>query len=207
MSNVFWDSNYASDDFKYGTAPNAFLLGNANLLQGCTTILVPGDGEGRNSAWLAGQGYKTISQDGSRVGQEKAKRLAVQHGVEIQFVLADLASWVPQPASVDAVVLTYVHLPPEIRKTVHRRIVNALKPGGIILLEAFHPLQLGFTSGGPKSEDMLYTRTLLREDFQDLVIEEWSIETETLLAEGKGHQGAAFVTRFVGRRSPCPFET
>lgn len=205
MSNTFWDSNYAAADYKYGTDPNTFLVGNAHLIKEASTVLVPGDGEGRNSIWLARQGFKVIAQDGSEVGQAKAKLLAKTHDVTPEFILADLATWEPEPASVDAVVLTYVHLPPEIRRSVHRRIANALKPDGILILEAFHPRQLSKTSGGPKSEDMLYTRAMLRDDFEDLIVEECSSEVEVILNEGSGHHGSAYVTRFVGNRSLCPF--
>lgn len=205
MSNAFWDSNYAIADYKYGTEPNAFLAGNAHLFKNGATILVPGDGEGRNSVWLARQGHHVIAQDGSQVGIEKAKVLAAQNNVQVEFILADLSIWEPVPASVDAVVLTYVHLPPEIRRTVHRRLANALKPDGILLIEAFHTLQLNYMSGGPKSEEMLYTRNMLRKDFEDLIVEECSLEGDTVLDEGPGHQGPAHITRLVGRRSSCPY--
>ena len=205
MTNAFWDTNYATGDYKYGTEPNAFIAGNIGLFKPGSTVLVPGDGEGRNSVWLARQGFTVVAQDGSSVGLKKARALAERYDVQVELILADLATWAPVPASVDAVVLTYVHLPPEIRRHAHRRLANALKPGGLLLLEAFHPLQLNHTSGGPKSEEMLYSRTMLRHDFADLIEEEWSVEVETVLDEGSGHQGKGHVVRFIGRRSACPY--
>ena len=99
-----------------------------------------------------------------------------------------------------AVVLTFVHLPPAIRGLAHRRLAQALRPGGCLILEAFHPRQLAFTSGGPKAEDMLYTLDLLRRDFAGLLAEVEAREGEVSLNEGPGHQGPGFVTRWVGQR-------
>lgn len=45
----FWDQQFASDEFKYGKLPNAFLVEQAGLIAPGADILIPGDGEGRNS--------------------------------------------------------------------------------------------------------------------------------------------------------------
>ena len=117
---------------------------------------------------------------------------------------ADLADWVPTPASVDAVVLTFVHLPEALRASVHQRLVAALRPGGLFILEVFHPRQLGYTSGGPKVEAMLYTLNTLRTDLQAALAndlkEVLAWEGEGILSEGPGHQGPAYLTRFVAQR-------
>jgi hypothetical protein len=98
------------------------------------------------------------------------------------------------------VVLTYVHLPPAIRQGAHRRLARGLRPGGWLLLECFHPLQLSHSSGGPKDAAMLYEASLLREDFAGWLDEVEAWEGVVELAEGSGHQGLAHVTRWVGRR-------
>lgn len=200
----FWDQQFALPAFKYGTAPNQFLREQAHRLPPGAQVLLPGDGEGRNSVWLAGQGHRVTAMDNSRVGLDKAQQLAQEQGVVIDVVLADLADWVPQPASVDAVVLTYVHLPDTLRATVHQRLMNALRPGGLFMLEAFHPRQLGYSSGGPKAEPMLYTLDMLRADLQDAlahgVTELLAWEGQGHLDEGPGHQGPAYLTRLVAQR-------
>ena len=110
--------------------------------------------------------------------------------------------WSPAPASVNAVALIYTHLPSGIRAGAHRRLATGLKPGGWLLLEAFHPAQLAHGSGGPKDADMLYTPEQLDADFAGLLTPVLSWHGETVLAEGPGHQGLAHVTRWVGRRNP-----
>jgi len=98
-------------------------------------------------------------------------------------------------------VLIYTHLPSSIRAGAHRRLAMGLKPGGWLLLEAFHPAQLAHHSGGPKDPDMLYTPEQLSADFTGLLTPVLAWQGETTLSEGPGHQGLAHVTRWVGQRA------
>ena len=204
----FWNQQFSSDVFKYGKQPNRFLREQAFRLHAGSKVLLPGDGEGRNSVWLAEQGHQVTAMDNSSVGLKKAIGLAAEKNVPIEVVQADLEHWTPIPASVDALVLTYVHLPPSLRPLAHRRLVQALRPGGWFILEAFHPRQLGYQSGGPKDETMLYTTDMLRSDpanIPSLRLEEviaW--EGEVLLDEGSGHQGPAYLTRYVAQGKSSP---
>lgn len=201
---TFWNQAFDTPHYKYGTAPNAFVRAQAHRLEAASQVLVPGDGEGRNGVWLAQQGHEVLSVDSSDVGLRKAQALAARHGVLLGTLQADLATWAPAPASVGAVVLTFVHLPPAIRRAAHRRLAAALRPGGWLLLEAFHPLQLGCSSGGPQNPQMLYTLEMLRGDAGDLLDEVEALEGLVQLDEGPGHQGAAQVVRWLARaRTPA----
>lgn len=197
----FWDQNFSIGGYKYGTAPNAFLVEQQQRFQPGSAVLVPGDGEGRNGVWLAQQGHRVTAMDGSAVGLHKAQALATERGVAVHTVLGDLADWTPEPRSFDAVVLVFVHLPPAIRVGAHRRLAAALRPGGWLLLEGFHPQQLQHRSGGPKDPAMLFTPELLRDDFAGLLEEKLAWEGEVALDEGPGHQGLAHTTRWLGRAS------
>ena len=194
----FWDQAFDTPHYKYGTEPNAFLRANAHRLHPGSTVLVPGDGEGRNGVWLARQGHAVLSVDSSAVGLRKAHALAAEQGVQLRTLEADLAAWTPAPASADAVVLTYVHLPAALRSAVHRNLARALRPGGLLLLEAFHPQQLQFQSGGPKDAALLYTLEQLRSDFDGLLHEVLAEECTVELDEGPGHHGTAYVVRWLG---------
>ena len=97
--------------------------------------------------------------------------------------------------------MIYLHLPPALRPAVHAKLVQALKPGGLLVLEVFHPKQLGYSSGGPKDEAMLYTLAMLRNDFAASMEELLAEEGPTTLDEGPGHQGPAWVTRCIGRKA------
>ena len=196
-----WDQAYSDvEGYKYGEQPNAFLKEQAHRIPPRARVLLPGDGEGRNGVWLAEQGHQVCALDNSAVGLAKAEALAHRRQVTLQTVLVDLADWQPEPASADAVVLTYLHLPPPLRTPVMHKLVQALKPGGVLLLEAFHPRQLQYSSGGPKNEAMLYTLDMLRGDLAADMQELLASESETLLDEGPGHQGPAYVTRWIGQK-------
>ena len=195
----FWDQNFSVPGYKYGTAPNAFLVDQAARLRASSDVLLPGDGEGRNGVWLAQQGHSVTAVDSSRVGLGKADALAQERGVSISTVLADLADWSPEPDSADALVLIYVHLPASMRAAAHQRLMRALRPRGLVVVEAFHPEQLKHSSGGPKDAAMLYTLDMLRQDFGGLQ-ELLAYEGPATLNEGPGHQGVAHVTRWVAQR-------
>jgi hypothetical protein len=78
-------------------------------------------------------------------------------------------------------------------------MLNALQPGGIVILEAFTPAQLQFPSGGPKQVDLLYSADLLRDDFagaEILLLEEKVAELE----EGALHSGPGAVVQAILRR-------
>ena len=196
----FWDQRFAEPGYKYGTEPNAFLREQAARLPPAADVLVPGDGEGRNGVWLAGLGHCVTAVDYSTVGLQKARDLAARQGVALSTELADLSDWAPSPSAFDAVVLIYTHLPSAIRAGAHRRLALGLRPGGWLVLEAFHPAQLAHASGGPKDPDMLYTPELLNADFAGLLGPVLTWQGETTLSEGPGHQGLAHVTRWVGQR-------
>lgn len=121
-------------------------------------------------------------------------------GVQFATELADLSDWAPETASLDAVILIYTHLPGSIRQAAHRRLAQGLKPGGWLILEAFHPAQLSHSSGGPKDANMLYTPEQLSADFDGLLAPVLAWQGEVTLSEGPGHQGLAHVTRWVGQR-------
>lgn len=196
----FWDQRYAEPGFKYGTEPNVFMQQQAVRLTPASRVLVPGDGEGRNGVWLAAQGHQVTSVDSSVVGLQKASALARQRGLALNTQVVDLTDWVPEPQSVDAVVLIYTHLPDSFRRQAHQRLAAAVCPGGWLMLEAFHPAQLQHTSGGPKDASMLYTPEVLEQDFAGVLTSVLVWQGEVQLAEGPGHQGLAHVTRWVGRK-------
>jgi len=88
-----WDERYAQDGYLFGTEPNAFLVSQRHLLKPGMSCLAVADGEGRNGVWLAQHGLQVLSVEASAVALEKAKKLASQRGVKVEFERADLAQW------------------------------------------------------------------------------------------------------------------
>jgi SAM-dependent methyltransferase len=196
-----WDERFAGEGYVYGTRPNAWLASVAGRLQAGSRILSLGEGEGRNAVWLAQQGHRVEAVDGSAVGLAKAQRLAAERGVGLATRVADLAAYRPGPGAWDAVLLIFLHLPPPLRAAVHAGAEAALVPGGRLVIEAFTPRQLAFTSGGPRQPELLYDVATLRADFPSITWEELR-EEEIELDEGPLHWGRAAVVRGLGHRLP-----
>ena len=157
MEKSFWESRYTEDGFAYGTEPNAFLASLQSRFTPGQTVLLIGEGEGRNGVWLAGQGLQVTAVDQSEAGLAKAQQLAQAAGVSLQTVCADLAEWQWPVAEYDYVISIFVHFKAGHRRQIHRACLAALKPGGSIILEAFTPEQLEYPSGGPPVAEMLFT--------------------------------------------------
>ena len=199
MNREFWDRRYGESGFAYGTEPNAFLVSQCDRLPRSGRALAVADGEGRNGVWLAQQGLEVLSVDSSGVGLQKARALAAERGVAITTEQADLFAWAWPGAAFDCVVSVFAHFPPAERPRMHRAMFDALKPGGLLLLEAFNPNQLQYQSGGPPVLEMLYAAVMLRGDFagaEVLLLE----ECVTDLKEGPYHHGPGAVVRMVARR-------
>ena len=159
-----WDDRYASDEYRFGTKPNRFLIECVSRLYpgiqaGYHTgrVLSLGEGEGRNAVYLAGLGFDVTAIDQSVVGLAKAQRLAAQRGVSITTITADLNEYVIQPAAWDLVIDFFCHMPAPDRSLLHRRVIEGLKPGGAYILEIFTPAQLELATGGPKTRDLVMT--------------------------------------------------
>lgn len=198
MANL-WDERYAGERFMYGTEPNDFLRERATALPAGGRVLCLAEGEGRNAVHLAERGFTVTGVDGSAVGLEKAQGLAAQRGVTITTVVDDLGRYELGDGCWDGIVSIWCHLPPPLRVSLHPRIVRALKPGGVLLLEHYHPRQVGYGTGGPPDPAMLVTLAELRGDFAELE-ELFGAEADRDIAEGSGHLGRSAVTQFVGRR-------
>jgi SAM-dependent methyltransferase len=194
-----WDERYAGDSFYYGTEANDFLMAQAHLLPPKARVLCLAEGEGRNAVYLAGLGHRVTAVDGSAVGLEKAKRFAQERGVSLQTVVADLAEFAIGEAQWDAVVSVWCHLPEPLRRQVHAGVIQGLAPGGVLILEAYHPRQIGRGTGGPPTPLLMMTLEALRSELDGL---EWlhAGEIERDVREGAGHNGLSAVTQVVARK-------
>lgn len=197
MDSAIWNQRFAGDTYFYGTEPNAFVAACAPRIPP-GPVLCLGEGEGRNAVYLATRGHAVTAVDQSAVGLAKAAQLADRRGTTLDTITADLTDFAILPGVWAAIVSTFVHLPPALRSAVHRRASAGLRPGGLIILEAYTPAQLAFATGGPKDPTLLMTLDGLRSDFAGLnLLVAQEIERDVL--EGAGHTGRAAVVQVLAR--------
>lgn len=196
-----WDARFAGDAFLFGTAPNVFLAQQAPRLRAGQRALCVADGEGRNSVWLAQQGLAVTAFDISAVGVDKARRLARERGVTVDFHVAGVEDFAWPVAAFDVVAAIFIQFaPPPQRAWIFARCVDALVPGGLLLLQGYTPAQVALRTGGPGRDDHMYTPALLRAAFAGHHFVELR-EHETVLAEGTQHVGRSAVIDCVLRKA------
>ncbi len=193
-----WDERYSIEDYAYGTEPNGFLRRMADRIPAGRTLCLA-EGEGRNAVFLAGRGHRVLGVDSSRVGLEKARRLAAERGVEIDTRVADLAGFDIEPESWDNVISIFCHVPPPVREALHRKVVAGLKPGGWLVLEAYTPRQIELGTGGPPVAELTMTLDALRRELEGLEFHH-AEELEREVVEGLFHTGHAAVVQLLARK-------
>jgi SAM-dependent methyltransferase len=195
-----WNQRFDREDYLFGTAPNAWLVGHADCIAPASRVLCIADGEGRNSVWLAQRGHRVDAFDISPVGQAKAVKLAAEAGVTLNFAVADSDALAWPEARYDAIVAIFIqYADPPARARMFARIVRALVPGGVLILQGYTPKQIEYKTGGPPFVSHLYTPELLREAFAPLEIVELR-EYEAVIEEGTGHAGRSALIGLVARK-------
>jgi hypothetical protein len=199
----FWDERYRNSEYVYGESPNLYFQGKLDSLKP-GKILLPADGEGRNGVYASTKGWDVHCFDQSKEGQSKALRLAEKKAVRIKYDVCDFSEFQTDVLSFDCIALIYVHFPLDVQISYHNRLLEYLKTGGYIVLEAFHKDHLEYQKnnpniGGPKDPSMLYSLSHLEKFFPGLKILE-QYEVEVNLSEGQFHQGLARVLRFFAQK-------
>ena len=128
---VLYDSVFAKAP-KFDTTPNRLL---EEAVQGRTPgrALDVGMGQGRNAVYLAQQGWQVTGFDVSKVGLDRASAAAKQAGVTINAVLSSDEEFDFGTSQWDLIAILY-----PIEKRSVFRVRQALKPGGLIVIECGH---------------------------------------------------------------------
>ncbi|MTI33097.1 class I SAM-dependent methyltransferase [Xanthovirga aplysinae] len=198
-----WNERYKNQEFVYGKDPNLFFKEWLKKFKP-GSILMPADGEGRNGVFAARMGWKVTSFDLSVEGRTKAFQLAKEKGVTLDYRVGDFDQLQFERESFDVVGLVFAHFSAEKKSIFHKKLNDYLKPGGIIIFEAFSKKHLNYYKlnpkvGGRMGKDMLFSEAEIMTDFENY--EKIRLQEEEIqLNEGKNHIGRGSVIRFVGRK-------
>lgn len=127
-----WNRILTAPNPAFNTAPNAFLVAMTKDLKPGRSLDV-GMGQGRNTLYLAQQGWDSAGFDPAdravAAAQEQAKKLGVT--IRTQVARAEDYDW--GVARWDLIVLSYVGA-----REYTARVSRALRPGGMVIVEGFH---------------------------------------------------------------------
>lgn len=157
-----WDKYYGEEKYVFGKEPVDFLKQNVHLLPR-GKVLDIAMGEGRNGVFLAEQGFDVTGVDISEIGLQKAHKLAEGKNVKIQTRVVDLENAPLEKNAYDVVLCLYY-----LQRDLFPRIKEALKSGGMAVIETYNPDYRKYNSQFPQKY-LLETNELL-EVFKDFKI-------------------------------------
>lgn len=179
-----WDRRYAATATMWSEEPNIFLVAKVEGMDPGRALDL-GCGEGRNALWLAERGWAVTAVDYSRVAAERGRGWARERRLSVDFEVADVVDYSPEPRAYDLVILFYLQLPHEEVRKVLARAVGALAAGGRLLAVAHDLDNLDRGYGGPPTADVLYTVDLVTLAIDDLeVVEAGQVERSVKTEHG-----------------------
>jgi len=191
--------NASPKKITFGEKPNQYLADKTPLLHKGKALSIA-DGEGRNSVWLASQGFDVDAFDFSPVAIEKAKKLAAKHQVSVKFLCSNWQGFDWKANHYDTIAgIFFQFADPEPRTELFEKLNHVLKPGGTLIIQGYGKAQMQYKTGGPGILENLYDEELLITSFKDYKV----IDLKTYLQEvdeGPGHSGMSSLVGYVGQK-------
>jgi SAM-dependent methyltransferase len=183
----FWNGKFKDPNTAYRRQPSPLLVESIRGRKPGTAIDL-GMGDGRNAVYLALQGWQVTGVDLSDVAVAQARQHAADGGVKLEAILDGLDHYDFGRNRWDLITLFYVHAWYEgawPRST--ERIREALKPGGLLVMEGF----------AGEERFMFQSNQLLR-DFDDLHV----VRYQDTMDEAEWNPGRqSRLVRFVADKS------
>jgi hypothetical protein len=194
-----WNQRFATSQYIFGEAPNAYLRSQVAHLQSSTALAVA-DGEGRNGVWLSEQGLSVDAFDFSETAIQKARLLAERHMQSVQWRCSDWQSFDWKTAHYNNVVGIFFQFANSAdRMTLFAKMDASLKSGGTLIIQGYTAMQLKFNTGGPGNLDHMYDEQMMRESFPNYDI--LHLETyESQIEEGTAHNGMSGLLGLTARK-------
>jgi SAM-dependent methyltransferase len=189
---AFWNKKFSAPAPVFNTDPSRVL---AEAIRGRKpgAALDLGMGQGRNAIYLGQQGWQTTGVDLSDVAVRQARARARQLGVNLTAVIDSLDRFDMGTNPWDLIALFYMHAWYNgTRPLSTRRIVQSLKPGGLLVIEGFAGHE------GLKGKDgFMFQRDELPNDFSGLKV----LRYEDVKAEADWSPGhKSHMIRFVAEK-------
>lgn len=195
-----WEERFSTEEYVFGKAPAQFLTEHADYLVEGHSALVVADGEGRNSVYMAQKGMQVTAQDFAPSAIAKARKLAEEAGVSVNFEQSDILKRSWETDTYDMVAGIFIQFTgPNDRRKVFDGLKQATKPGGVVMLHGYTPKQIEYGTGGPPFAENMYTDVILRAAFVGWEILECR-EYDREVQEGRGHSGMSALIDFVARK-------
>jgi SAM-dependent methyltransferase len=188
-----WDRRYETAEHLFSREPDDQLVVFSRRLKPGRALDL-GAGEGRNSLWLAQQGWRVTAIDFSDVALSRLRQAATARGLAVETVNADIGDYLAEGEQFDLVVLSYVHPSPEERTELLRGAAQAVVPGGHLYFVGHHLESLG--RAGPPDPKLLYSEDTLAGAFPGLqVLHEQRIEHRRSDVEASAVDIVVFATK------------
>ena len=163
---------YAGPSNLFSATPNAFLARTVSGLKPGRALDVA-MGQGRNSVFLATQGWEVTGYDIADTGLEAARSAAEKAGVRINAVHASHDDFEFGREQWDLIVMTYTLADME-NAAFLQRVKDSLKPGGVVVVEQ---MNAGGTGKGPANALFRSFQGLRVIHYEDVVdTAEWGLQ-------------------------------
>jgi SAM-dependent methyltransferase len=154
-----WNERYAAAELVWSAEPNRFVAEIVGPLEPGSAADIAA-GEGRNAIWLVEQGWTVLATDYSDVAigrlRDRAAALLGDRADRLTAVVADATLPVPSAGGHDLVLFSYLQLPPEQMRAALRAGLDAVRPGGRLVVVGHAGRNLEHGWGGPSERSVLY---------------------------------------------------
>lgn len=154
MDRRSWDERYEAAERAFPPHPNALIAAEIDgLAPGRALDLACG--QGRHASWLAARGWRPVAVDFSVVGVTRARRGALDQGLDVAWLVADVHTLAVPPSWFDLVVMAFFHPRPSERDLLYATVASTLRPGGTFVQVSYDLANLAEGSSGPRDPEVL----------------------------------------------------
>ena len=129
-----WNRIFTDPKAGFNREPNAFLQRSLEARKPGRALDV-GSGMGRNALWLASKGWDVTGIDFSDEGVRLTKEAAAARNLKLNVVRISADEFDYGSAQYDLIIGMYMH---QIFSRNAAKMIKALRPGGMVLVEAYH---------------------------------------------------------------------